>query len=287
MKDRIFDCKKTGILAGIFAVLMITGSFFDYQISSMVFHETNPYAVFFAAYGEIPAFLCMCTAGTLLIKNAGNGHKIALFFSWFWGILLNLLALISAMFLPGKYMQMPQAVGILVGLLLVGGTDLLIWNMSEGAEHETIKKGILLFLLVPIIEILLINLIKIPWGRPRMRMIAVEEKAVFQPWWIMGSDMKEQLTALGVAAEEFKSFPSGHTGNAACALLLGVLPVFCRKLQGKENLLFGLGLIFALLVGFSRVVAGAHFLTDTAVGLMLTCLTIEVLYHYIFKNDKK
>ena len=48
--------------------------------------------------------------------------------------------------------------------------------------------------------------------------------------------MKNYLMALGVAAEEFKSFPSGHTGNAACAILLVILPLVCQKLKGKENI---------------------------------------------------
>ena len=39
-----------------------------------------------------------------------------------------------------------------------------------------------------------------------MRMIVQQPFASFQPWWIIGSDMKNHLMALGVAAEEFKSF---------------------------------------------------------------------------------
>lgn len=286
MKIKIFDRNKTGIIVIIFAVMLLTGSIFDYQISTAVFNEQNPYAVFFAAFGEIPAFLCMSTAGILLIKNARKEHKVSFGFSWLFGVMLNLLAFASASFLPGRYMNMSQTVGILFGLVVVGGMDVFVWKMSDGTDRETIKKVITLFILVPVIEILLINFIKIPWGRPRMRMIAVEPEASFQPWWIMGSDMKEKLMAIGVAGEEFKSFPSGHTGNAACAMLLSVYPVFCRKLCGKENLFFGIGLVFTLLVGFSRVVAGAHFLTDVSVGLLITSLTITVLYRVIFMRSK-
>ena len=81
------------------------------------------------------------------------------------------------------------------------------------------------------------------------------------------------------------SFPSGHTGNAACALLLGVLPVICQKLKGKENLLFFIGVIFTLIVAFSRIIVGAHFLTDVTIGMSVTFL-IEVIFVYkLWKKD--
>lgn len=134
------------------------------------------------------------------------------------------------------------------------------------------------------LEMIIINIIKIPWARPRMRMITAQNQ-VFQPWWVIGSDMKDHLMALGIAAEEFKSFPSGHTGNAACALLLGVLPVICQKLKGKENLLFFIGVIFTLTVAFSRIIVGAHFLTDVTIGMSVTFL-IEVIFVYkLWKKD--
>ncbi|MEG0367511.1 MAG: phosphatase PAP2 family protein, partial [Coprobacillus sp.] len=105
-------------------------------------------------------------------------------------------------------------------------------------------------------------------------------------WWVIGSTMKDHLLSLGVAAEEFKSFPSGHSGNAACAMLLCVLPLLSAKLKGKENILFFIGLTFTIVVAISRIIMGAHFLTDVTVGIGLTLLIEAVLINIIFKHNK-
>ena len=118
-----------------------------------------------------------------------------------------------------------------------------------------------------------------------MRMIVQQPFASFQPWWIIGSDMKNHLMALGVAAEEFKSFPSGHTGNAACAILLVILPLVCQKLKGKENILFFIGIIFTLIVAFSRIIMGAHFLTDVTIGMSVTLIIEMLLIHILWKKE--
>ena len=64
-----------------------------------------------------------------------------------------------------------------------------------------------------------------------------------------------------------------------------VLPVICQKLKGKENLLFFIGVIFTLTVAFSRIIVGAHFLTDVTIGMSVTFL-IEVIFVYkLWKKD--
>ncbi len=174
--------------------------------------------------------------------------------------------------------HMSIVLSLIIAVILVGVVNFIMLKLTQDANRQQIKKVIILFIGVMFLEMIIINIIKIPWARPRMRMITAQNQ-VFQPWWVIGSDMKDHLMALGIAAEEFKSFPSGHTGNAACALLLGVLPVICQKLKGKENLLFFIGVIFTLTVAFSRIIVGAHFLTDVTIGMSVTFL-IEVIFVY-------
>ena len=107
-----------------------------------------------------------------------------------------------------------------------------------------------------------------------MRLVAVDERACFLPWWQPGTDLRDALVAAGVAAEEFKSFPSGHTANASALMLLCLLPKLSVKLEGKQTALFLTGFIWAALVALPRIIMGAHYLTDTVVGLAvgLGCL---------------
>lgn len=96
--------------------------------------------------------------------------------------------------------------------------------------------------------------------------------------------MKTKLMALGVASEEFKSFPSGHTGCATCALLLAALPLLSDRLKGKETMLLWIGVAFTIVVAFSRIIMGAHFLTDVTVGMSVTVLVISILMNILYKK---
>ena len=74
------------------------------------------------------------------------------------------------------------------------------------------------------------------------------------------------------------SFPSGHSTNSA--ILYGSLPVY-----KKHKLLVALGFIVPFLVGISRVMLGAHYVTDVLVGWTLgACLLF--ISSYLQKHVK-
>lgn len=134
---------------------------------------------------------------------------------------------------------------------------------------------------------LLINIIKVPWGRARMRLIASTGNAsYFTPWWKAGSSLKNQLVAEGVSSDEFRSFPSGHTACAACAMLAALLPTVSKRFRGKEKRLGLSGALWTAIVAFSRLRMGAHFLTDVTMAWLVT-LGLTVLGVYLFYFNKK
>jgi membrane-associated phospholipid phosphatase len=62
------------------------------------------------------------------------------------------------------------------------------------------------------------------------------------------------------------SFPSGHTTTAFTIYL-----VFCLLLPGRWSL--GVGLLYALLVGYSRIYVAQHFPFDVAAGMLVGTLS--------------
>lgn len=118
-----------------------------------------------------------------------------------------------------------------------------------------------------------------------MRLVADDPRAYFMPWWQTGSQLKDTLVAAGVAAEEFKSFPSGHTGNAAVLILLGLLPQLNGRLEKKKPLLLGIGFGWTALVALSRIIMGAHYLTDTAIGFTITLLVSWLVTMPVFRKE--
>lgn len=280
--------KKNGLILGSFLLLcMIVGTFFDYQISEILFNPQSFFGMLFASYGQLPAMLCFSVSGLLLFKiKKSNWLSSLLCISGF--VVLTSFAVLGITLDPMLYIpNMSLGISLLIAICIVILTDGLIWKYSASADRKQIKVFILILLGTILTEIILINIIKIPWARPRMRMLAVQPQAAFQPWWVIGCEMKELLISLGVAAEEFKSFPSGHSGNAACAMLLCVLPLISQKCRGKETLLFMIGAGFMLIVAFSRLIMGAHFLSDVTVGMSITFIIENIVVYIFIKRNKQ
>lgn len=268
---------------------MVVGSFYDYQISSTLYNPLSKFGTFLASYGQLPAMLCFSIGGSLLIHYVKDERKTPKRIGgYIGGVVLNVFAIFGVSMDPILYIEgMNIIVSVVIAIIIVLAVDFMMLKLVQDNDRKMIKKVIIVLIATMFIEIVLINIIKIPWGRPRMRMIMVEEQAVFQPWWVIGSGMKTQLMALGVAAEEFESFPSGHTGNATCAILISILPLISAKFKGKENLLFFTGIAFAFIVAFSRVIMGAHFLTDVTVGMSVTFMISVILVRKIFAHELK
>jgi membrane-associated phospholipid phosphatase len=63
--------------------------------------------------------------------------------------------------------------------------------------------------------------------------------------------------------------------NAAGVILITLLPTIFEKLKGKETLLRIVAYGWVAIVGFSRIVAGAHFATDVLFGILLSYALFE------------
>lgn len=72
-----------------------------------------------------------------------------------------------------------------------------------------------------------------------------------------------------VATAYGKSFPSGHAMVATVcygALLLTFMPVIARRWR---TMVLGSGLLWVLLIGFTRLALGVHYITDVVGGYLL------------------
>ncbi|QEY24073.1 phosphatase PAP2 family protein [Neisseria animalis] len=81
--------------------------------------------------------------------------------------------------------------------------------------------------------------------------------------------------------ESNTSFPSGHsTFAAALATLLFI--IFLHS--PKRTLLLTGGIVFTLLMGFSRVYLGVHYPTDVLAGWINGCATVCAVYFCFFRK---
>lgn len=101
----------------------------------------------------------------------------------------------------------------------------------------------------------------------------------FTAWYKKGDDM-------GIYSHA-NSFPSGHT-TYSCTIFLSVL--FCNafdKLKKAAPFMFTISFIYVLLMGFSRMIAGAHYLTDVAGGAIIGYTLFLIVWGIYDKFNEK
>jgi membrane-associated phospholipid phosphatase len=76
-------------------------------------------------------------------------------------------------------------------------------------------------------------------------------------------------TVKGVVMHQLNSFPSGHTATAFTIFLLTIY------LFNQTKLIL-IGLLYAILCGYSRVYLGQHFPMDVGGGIIVAIATIEI-----------
>lgn len=281
--------RSARVIGAMLLLLMIVGSIWDLPISKFLYPgRESSFGQFFAAFGELPAFLAMTGAGVLLFFNRKRLRAS-------WNVLF--LAASAVLVLGGIVLSiheardnvpaMPLWVAALVTVFMAALTGFLLLLGTEGCQTKTLLRFICVLVFVSIGTMFLINVIKIPWGRPRMRLLfETGNESYFMPWWKLGGALKSRLVAEGVAADEFRSFPSGHTGCAACAMLALLLPSVCKRLRGRERLCLIVSAVWTAVVAVSRLMMGAHFLTDVTAATAIT-LGVAVLGVWLFYFNGK
>lgn len=82
-------------------------------------------------------------------------------------------------------------------------------------------------------------------------------------------DRSRPLVPEPVAMAEGLSFPSGHAQSAIVSVSV-LLLVFLPLLHGRRRVAaFALGAAYVLIIGFSRVALGVHYVTDVLAGYAL------------------
>ncbi len=158
--------------------------------------------------------------------------------------------------------------------VIVGIIALILLLVSHFSKKEPfkVKKVVWGYLLLALLvgPGLVVNVIfKNNWGRarPHQTVIFGGEKK-FTPAFVMTDQCKRNC-----------SFSSGH---AAAGFFFIALALLARS--HKKFYLF-LAILFGAMVGFGRIVQGAHFLSDVVFSFIFVYIVSNVLYHLMIKKD--
>lgn len=260
-----------GILIGIAGLAI--GTFFDLPIDQFIYKPDASWARFLAAAAPAPAFWGIGAAGLLLIDVLNDKRIWYIGWIFAFGCLAAGVVYLTHSFMDELQMAWVPAWGI--SLLLEVLPSLLYWFLMRNTSKEDKLRCIIILLVVCVGSMLVVQVVKRVWMRPRFFVLEQHENMVFSPWYKPDSQAKADFGALYAAnSDYFRSFPSGHAQSVTCLFLWALIPVFTGK--GSSNLAMALSLILGMVTAASRMVLGAHFLSDVAMGYLITFVIFAI-----------
>lgn len=110
-------------------------------------------------------------------------------------------------------------------------------------------------------------------------MIAGTDFSAYTPWYVVAKPTKIYSSA--------NSFPSGHTFDSCMVFLTYAICTAFDKLKKCAPVMLASSFIYVFATAFSRLVAGAHYLTDVAFGAIIGYAAFLVFYVLIKKVKSK
>ena len=271
-----------GVLLAVTAALLVLGVFFDTAIDDKLFQPDNVMAKVMEYVGFFPPFVFVSSAFAVLfflVKGEDKnrilkktllvaGAALSYFFFGFTGTETAFESI-----LPRLLVSLGAAV------LLTPLTFLVFRRKSE----ETLKRLSIFLIFASIVAIvsslISINVLKYIWGRPRYReMIADGDYLLeaFTPWYKIN----------GFTLHGHHSFPSGHTAAASNLLVLCALEEVFPDAERRKGTVVFLVAIYIVAMAYSRMILGAHFLSDVAGGFLIAFLTYAIARYVYFDKSR-
>lgn len=280
------------IIIGILLVGFVLGSFFDLQIDKALWSENNPFGLIMASFGVYPCYAGLAFVGGGLMSTTIKRKELPLWCKLFCYFLSG-IALIMSVYLCGG--EWPSVNGynvphlawlsfLIAGLVMVGVYALSFFVCRKG-NIQQLWPMLLVMIAIFVVALLPAGfVIKLIIHRPRFRYLVRTGALPFYNWWENCANYKDYIGGhiddFPITKEDFKSFPSGHSGTGMImAMFLAYAPIFFNKLKGKETLMFYIGVLWGFIMMFSRMLVGAHYLTDTCMGSLI------VMVVFYFANE--
>ena len=253
--------------------LMTIGTIYDLQISVSLYDRDSVFGIIFDYAGELPLYLLFpfCLAICFVYYRSFISTKY---------IVLSYLSVVLCVISLYVFMQrffhfIPTTINLLIALVLA----FLLFYGFHFIKRDTLEKlykFAIIALIVLCLSLLLNQLIKHLWGRYRFHnLYTADNLERFTPWYL----------PLGLNGN--LSFPSGHASAATSLfLLIPLLKIFNAKKWVKILAIFLVSL-FVTAVCVSRIVLGAHYLTDVTMGFALSFAILIIVQHYMFKYFSK
>ena len=267
-------------------VLFVLGGIFDMKLSDALFQPDNVMAKVFESVGTFPPFVIVAATFAMLFFSLDE-KKRALFFKR----LICVGAVTASYLVFGFFASETYLESFVYRLLVAIGAAAVLTPLTFLALRkvgEDKKKPLLLLLIfgsvVCVISTLLAaNVLKFIWSRPRYyEMASAGSFAAFTPWYKINgftSSLKNLFTSHGM-----HSFPSSHVCAATNLFIFCAIVDVLPGDAGRERRIAFISALYVFIMAYSRIVIGAHFLSDVTGGFFLGFLTYAVARYFFFRK---
>ena len=277
-------------LAAVFVVTLVIGTFNDLPIAQAIYNPGNPVVIFLSSMGLLPMVYPVCLLlGTLVQRSlASNKPPVARFAG---AAVCALLALVFGALITRATLSMldgfgglvgaepPETVRMAIGAVVGGGLCAVGYGAGKANDAKDLARRVIMVIVVMLVSFALVEIVKSIMARPRPRtLFAGYEGLEFCPWYSKFSGAQGFMDTFGIGKDGFKSFPSGHSLQAAAFLtaFYGLSLVY-PSLRSKLGVALGVEVVYAVVVMACRMILGAHFLSDVSMGAFISVVSFLVL----------
>lgn len=277
-----------------FVALMIIATFWDLNISVAIGNADSVYGQFFNYLGEFPAWFGIPLSFLIFYRAYQSCGKK-------WLKYIFLVGVFAGFFFLARYLMSEMTAELkwkylyvtLFGLTMTAIACLWIRGLKEETAKKLVVFAVLLIALIAVSQGIT-TVLKYVWSRQRFRTLQIGNTYAgtsegFTPWYkpTFGNHDPTALypDVLGGKGEEgaYRSFPSGHTAAAAASFAIIVLPDIFDKLKKYRAVFYVVPVIYTVLVGVSRIVNRAHYLSDVTIAGFYTA-GLAYLFRFVLKK---
>ncbi len=286
------------VIAALSVILFTVGSFCDQTIAAAVYRPNQPAALVFTILGYVLFF------GTFqLLTGALFRQLLLLSQTRIKRILCTFICCytsISTAVLGGAGLISDSVIGLLfpntafgfrhtvcIGLLLFLPPVILGMFMNGKQAKKHLAYTILILLVIMAVSFFGQVIFSSLYSRPRFRITQSGLEGLgFTPWYEPIDNAAFFSETYHLKSDALRSFFSGHALDAV--LNLAIFPALAQTFpiwKEKERFLQITAFVLIPPIAFSRMVLGAHYLSDISAG-MLCGLGFVILYEILVHNKK-
>lgn len=266
----------------VFGILFIVGSFYDEAIAKALY-SPNLLIKYVSATGVFPFFaFAVLFFGALFerIHHSGRKKPIRILFCALCLFLATVVGFVGAGSFVDKdslgyiFPVLNRNIPVIIGIFLVMNPLMLFWGytLAKKSQDKNLTKKIIWLLLLLALSFFILQFCKNMFHRPRYRLVIAGYEGIdFISWYKPFTNHLYYIEKFGIDKGEFRSFPSGHAIlSMTMVMILQAFTWFYETIKKRRLFLGVLGLIFALVIIYSRLSLGAHYLSDVSAGAFIS-----------------